>query len=103
MNNRVYVENLAPTASEKELTDLFGAYGNVTGVSIVVDPASQTPRGFGFVTMATPEGAQEAIRALNGKVLESGALHVSEGWANEDLARPRSRRTSPRRATSSHF
>jgi RNA recognition motif-containing protein len=44
------------------------------------------PRGFGFVTMSTPEEAQKAIAAMNGKEMDGRALTVN-------VAKPREERT----------
>ena len=84
MNTKIYVDNLAAATTESELLELFTPYGNVVNVNIVVDRTSRKPRGFGFITMATPEGARAAIRALHGKVTTSGNLAVSEAWPDED-------------------
>jgi RNA recognition motif-containing protein len=51
-----------------------------------MDRATNRPRGFGFVTMATPEEAQKAIEGLNGKELDGRALTVN-------VARPREERS----------
>ena len=51
----------------------------------MLDRVSGRPRGFGFVTMSTPEEAQKAIAALNGAELGGRALTVN-------LARPREER-----------
>ncbi len=77
MNTKVYVDNLATVTTERELKELFTAYGNVMDVNIAVDHASHKPRGFGFVTMATPEGARAAIQALNGKAIGTCTLTAS--------------------------
>ena len=66
--------------------NLFSVYGNVADVNIAVDRANHKPRGFGFVTMVTPEGARAAIQALNGKAIGTGALIVSEALPNEERA-----------------
>ena len=69
MNIKIYVDNLAAATTESELINLFSAYGNVVNVHIAVDRVDRKPRGFGFVTMVTPEGARAAIQALNGKMV----------------------------------
>ena len=51
----------------------------------MLDRMSGKPRGFGFVTMSTPEEAQKAIDALNGAELDGRALTVN-------IARPREER-----------
>ncbi len=51
----------------------------------MMDRMSGRPRGFGFVTMSTPEEAQKAIEALNGKEIDGRALTVN-------VARPREER-----------
>jgi cold-inducible RNA-binding protein len=98
MTTKIYVDNLATGTTETELIALFSAYGNVAEVSIAVDHTNHKPRGFGFVTMATPEGAQAAIKALNGKAIGTNSLTVSEAWPAEEGS-PNGRR-SPRRRTS---
>ena len=83
MHNKVYVDNLTAVATEGELMDLFSPYGNVAEVNIAIDRANHKSRGFGFVTMATSEGARSAIQALNGKAVGTRTLTVSEAWPHE--------------------
>ena len=86
MNAKIYVENLAADTTETELTDLFSTYGNVADVNIAVDGPDRKSRRFGCVTMATSEGAQAAIRALNGKIVGTATLAVRE-WRSSPGAR----------------
>lgn len=77
MSNRLFVGNLDFKVTENELQDAFAAHGSVVEVTIVTDRDTGRPRGFGFVTMATPEEAQKAITALNGADLGGRALNVN--------------------------
>lgn len=86
MNTKLYVDNLTATTTYNDLMDLFSAHGNVAEVNLPVDRANGRPRGFGCVTMATPEGARAAIQALNGKAIGTGTLIVSEARPREKLA-----------------
>ena len=88
MNTKIYVDNLATATTENDLKKLFSPYGNVTEVNIPLDHASHRPRGFGFITMATPEGARSAIQALNGKAIGTCTLTASEAWLHEEPAAP---------------
>ncbi len=45
---------------------------------------SGRPRGFAFVSMATKEGADAAIQALNGKEWKGRALTVNEARPREE-------------------
>ena len=83
MNTQVYVDNLAAATTEGDLKELFSPYGSVMAVNIAVDRASRKPRGFGFVTMATPESARAAIQALNGKAIGTCTLTASPAWPRE--------------------
>ncbi len=71
------------------MQDLFGAHGTVLEVDLIRDKFSGRPRGFGFVTMESKEGADAAIKALNGKELDGRALTVNEARPREERA-PRS-------------
>ena len=55
--------------------------------NLMMDRETGRPRGFGFVTMSTPEEAQAAIDALNGKAIDGRALTVN-------VAKPREERSS---------
>jgi RNA recognition motif-containing protein len=100
MNIRLYVANLAPATTYHELMNLFSAHGNVTDIDLLDDPTKGRPRGFGFVSMATSEGAQAAIEALHRKEIGTHVLTVSKMQADELRAGPASGGRSPRRAYS---
>jgi len=78
MNTKLHVGNLAVTTTEKDLHDLFSIHGNVAEVNLSVERDTRQPRGLAIVTMATPQGAQAAILALNGKEVEARVLTVAE-------------------------
>jgi cold-inducible RNA-binding protein len=52
--------------------------------NLMMDRATGRPRGFGFVTMSTPEEAQKAIEALNGKSVGGRALTVNVAKPREE-------------------
>lgn len=84
MNNRLYVGNLSFDTTENDLQDLFAACGPVSEVNLVMDRSTNRPRGFGFVTMATADGAQAAIQQLNGKNIQGRDLTVNEARPREE-------------------
>ena len=73
----IYVGNLSFTATEDEVRDLFGEYGNVQSVKLISDRETGRPRGFGFVEM-DDEAADSAIEALNGQDLGGRTLRINE-------------------------
>src|ERR1043166_8311659 len=85
MSAKLFVGNLSFNVTENDLQDAFAAHGTVIEANLMMDRATGRPRGFGFVTMSTPEEAQKAIDALNGKELAGRALTVN-------IARPREER-----------
>lgn len=87
MSTKLYVGNLSYKLTEGDLQDAFAEYGTVVEALLMMDKMTGRPRGFGFVTMASPEDAQKAIDALNGKELDGRALTVN-------IARPREERPS---------
>ena len=100
MNTKVYVDNLAAATTESDLMKLFSVHGNVVDVNIVVDRANHKPRGFGFVTMATSEGARAAIRSLHGKEIGTRNLIVSEAWPHEERNKSSDGASVPARCSS---
>src|ERR1035441_8387425 len=86
MNTKLYVGNLSFDTTENDLQDLFAACGPVSEVNLVMDRSTNRPRGFAFVTMATPEGAQAAIAQVNGKNIQGRDLTVNEARPREERA-----------------
>jgi len=62
----VFVSGLPIDLDEFEFGQVFENFGPVSKVSIVKDKDSDVSKGFGFVTMSIYEGADSAIKALNG-------------------------------------
>ena len=83
-SSKLYVGNLAYTTSETDLQDMFAPHGTVIEVKMPFDRESGRPRGFAFVTMATPEAAQAAILALNGTAVGERTLTVNEARPREE-------------------
>ena len=83
-NSKLFVGNLSFNTTENDLQDAFAAHGTVLEANLMVDRVSGRPRGFGFVTMGTPEEAQAAITALNGASVDGRALTVNEAKPREE-------------------
>ena len=86
MNSKLYVGNLSFDTTEDALRTTFGQFGTVTDVYVANDRETGRPRGFGFITMNSPEEAQKAISALNGSQLGGRALTVNVAKPREERA-----------------
>ena len=85
MSTKLFVGNLSFKTTENDLQDAFAAHGTVLETNLMMDRMTGRPRGFGFVTMSTPEEAQKAIDAMHGAQLDGRPLTVN-------IARPREER-----------
>ncbi|XP_048233846.1 small RNA-binding protein 11, chloroplastic isoform X5 [Ricinus communis] len=43
---------------------------------LVLDPRTQKPKGFGFVTFDSESQAQKALKAMNGRIVDGRLLFV---------------------------
>ncbi|MGZ4827878.1 MAG: RNA recognition motif domain-containing protein [Terriglobales bacterium] len=75
---KLYVGNLAFSATETELREMFAPFGAVESVSLVTDRDTGRSRGFGFVEMANDADAATAITGLDGKDSGGRPLTVNE-------------------------
>lgn len=78
MGRRLYVGNLPYSATEDQLTELFGRAGQVDNVRVMRDMATGRARGFAFVEMSSDEDAQKAITELNEYQMDGRPLVVNE-------------------------
>ncbi len=75
--SKLFVAGLPDSISEDVLKGLFEATGGkVVAVSLPKDRMTGRPRGFGFVTLATPQEAQAARDALDGSLQGGKSISV---------------------------
>ncbi|MFW5835723.1 MAG: RNA recognition motif domain-containing protein [bacterium] len=74
----IYVGNLDFKVNEDELQRVFEEYGAVSSAKIITDKFSGRSKGFGFVEMDNDDEANEAIKDLNGTMLENREIVVNE-------------------------
>ncbi len=85
MESKLYVGNLSYDTTEDSVRTMFAKAGTVVSVDIIKDRDTGRMKGFAFVTMNTQEEAENAIKMLNGKMLDNREIKVN-------IARPREER-----------
>ena len=70
MPKRIYIGNLPPSASDREIRRMCGRYGKVVGVVI--------RRGTAAVDMADAASARQAMKALHQTDMGGKSLNVNE-------------------------
>ncbi len=73
---KIFVGNLAPSATEQQVHALFSEFGKVRSLNLSMDIFSGKCRGFGLVEMEGHE-ARDAIAKLNGRDLDGRPLKVN--------------------------
>jgi RNA recognition motif-containing protein len=76
MAHKLFIGGLSFSTSDERLRDLFAVAGGVESAAVVTDRDTGRSRGFGFVEMATAEGAAEAVKQLNGQAVDGRTLKV---------------------------
>jgi cold-inducible RNA-binding protein len=77
MSTNLYVGNLTFGTTTADLENLFSPHGEVSRAQVITDRDTGRSRGFGFVEMATSEGAAAATEALNGHSVDGRQLTVN--------------------------
>jgi len=80
----LYIGNLDYSIKEKQLTELFAEYGEVTSAKIITDKMTGRSKGFGFVEMSNDEEARQAISGLNGMAINNREMNVTEARPKTD-------------------
>ncbi len=80
----IYVSNLSFAVQDEDLKGFFAEYGEVTSAKVIMDKFTNRSRGFGFVEMSDNEGAQKAIKELDGATVDGRAIKVNEARPKED-------------------
>ncbi|URD83061.1 33 kDa ribonucleoprotein [Musa troglodytarum] len=92
---RLYVGNLPFTMTSAQLAEIFSEAGTVETVEVVYDRVTERSRGFAFVTMASVEEANEAIRMFDGSQVGGRTVKVNfpevPRGGEREVLRPRMR------------
>lgn len=94
---RLYVGNLSFKTTEDNLRDLFGEYGEVVDVALMIDRITGRSRGFAFVEMSEESAGHSAIEATNGMEYDGRPLTVNEARPREPRGSEKNRHGAPQR------
>ncbi|KAK9271471.1 hypothetical protein L1049_027062 [Liquidambar formosana] len=71
----VFIKNLDTAIDNKALHDTFAAFGTVLSCKVATDSNSQS-KGYGFVQFEQEDAAQNAIKRLNGMLINDKQVYV---------------------------
>ncbi len=81
---KLLIRNLDRATTQDELRTLFEGYGVVQSCTIVIDPATQSSKGFGFIEMPKAGDAKAATINLNGHTLGANKIRVKKAEDKAD-------------------
>ncbi|KAG8974357.1 Multiple RNA-binding domain-containing protein 1 [Tulasnella sp. 425] len=73
---RLFLRNLTYSCSEEDLRSVFGNYGEIEQIHIVVDSKSHRSKGTAYIRYANPPDALAAYEAMDGKDLQGRLIHI---------------------------
>ena len=80
----IYVGNLSFDATENDIENAFGEYGDVKSVNLIKDRETGRSRGFGFVEMNNREAGLQAIGAIDQTSICGRDVTVNEAKPREE-------------------
>ncbi len=75
---KLFVAKLPQNVTSERLKAMFEAYGNVLDAKVIMDRDTGMSKCYGFVDMASEEGARAAIENLNGVEMDGKEVLVKE-------------------------
>lgn len=83
---RIFVGDLAPDATDKELAEAFCKYKSFNMARVVKDKKAGKCRGYGFVSFALGEDMVSALKEMNGKYVGSRPVKLKKSnWQKRNL------------------
>ena len=76
MAHKLYVGGISYDTTDDQLREAFAKFGTVESAKVIMDRDSNRPKGFAFVEMSSNSEAAEAIRGLNGTLLDGRQIRV---------------------------
>lgn len=79
----VFIKNLDVAIDNKALHDTFAAFGNILSCKVAQDENGNS-KGYGFVHYETDDAAQQAIKHVNGMLLNEKKVYVGHHIPKKD-------------------
>ncbi|KAJ7708524.1 hypothetical protein B0H16DRAFT_1345006, partial [Mycena metata] len=76
--NNLHVSGLSHAVDTRDLEAAFAKVGRVKKASVMYDPHTRESRGFGFVTMESPDEAEAAVVQLTGMQIRGRVIAVQK-------------------------
>ncbi|EGG00325.1 uncharacterized protein MELLADRAFT_28015, partial [Melampsora larici-populina 98AG31] len=79
----LYVGNLTDDVNVQDLLNIFSQASPVINARVCIDRITQKPRGYGYVSYATPEEADLALREFNHINLKGKPIRVMRSYSGK--------------------
>ena len=73
---KLFVGGLSPITTQETIRNHLAKFGEIQDVSIILDSATKTSRGFAFVTFSNPLSVQECVRNTNSHFIDGRSLGI---------------------------
>ncbi|CAO4375539.1 unnamed protein product [Caenorhabditis nigoni] len=83
---RLYVSGVREDHTEEMLSDYFSKYGTVTKSEIILDKATQKPRGFGFVTFDDHDCVDQCVLQKS-HMVNGHRCDVRKGLSKDEMSK----------------
>ncbi|KAJ3125512.1 Protein phosphatase PP2A regulatory subunit B [Nowakowskiella sp. JEL0407] len=83
-SGNIFIKNLDPTIDNKALHDTFAAFGPILSCKVVTDEGSS--KGYGYVHFESQESADNAIKHVNGMLLNDSIVYVGHHVSKKERA-----------------
>lgn len=80
-SQKVYVGGLDASVTEEHIFALFSQFGQLEKVTMQMDPATKSSRGYAFLAYRDPKEANLAIQTMSNQVL--AGRPIKTGWASQ--------------------
>ena len=78
MSKKLFVGGISWNTNDLDLKGAFERFGEIIEAKVITDRDTGRSRGFGFVTFANGEDADQAVSALDGSELDGRTIRVNE-------------------------
>lgn len=101
-NSVLGIFGLSLHTTERDIKDLFGKYGKINQIRLIVDKRTNKSRGFGFVYFDKTDDAKEAKRKCHGLEVDGKNIRVDYSIGERDYSQLPPSRPSYRYSSRRH-